>query len=190
MSTAHPLYQELATRIIQRRNCINCNNQEWLKKTEEAIESLVSYLPHGSGIDGGTNLDLEASDGRHRIVLHTSFHHMGEGGMYDGWTDHTITVRPDLSFGLDLTISGRDRNEIKDYLHEVFYTALTDDQWFVDQGFDRLIDRDPAYALTNEWLDGGSRQVWYCRGEHFNSWSDAKRWAIQHALDTEEKVKA
>lgn len=181
MNTTHPLYQELAARIIQRRNCINSNNQEWLKKTEEAIESLVSYLPHGSGIDSGTNLDLEASDGRHRIVLHTSFHHMDEGGMYDGWTDHTITVRPDLSFGLDLTISGRDRNEIKDYLHEVYHGALTDDTWWIDREFKALLEKHPEFKLTSRWVDN-CQQVCTCDGVEFDGWLEAKRWAIQQGV--------
>lgn len=190
MKSYNPLYQALALRVQQRLNCIKSNNLEWKEKTEQALHQLVSdYLPHGSGIDSDVTLDLDDSTAN-RLRLHTSFHHMHESGMCDGWTDHTITVRPSLCFGLTLTISGRNRDDIKDYLHEVFHTALTDDQWFVDQEFDRLIDRDPAYALTNEWLDGGSRKVWHCRGERFDSWSEAKRWAVQHALNPEARVNA
>ena len=46
--------------------------------------------------------------------------------MYDGWTNHTLTVRASLQFGIDLTISGRNRNQIKEYLYETFQCALTD----------------------------------------------------------------
>jgi hypothetical protein len=50
---------------------------------------------------------------------------MDDVGYYDGWTEHTLTVRPSLAFGIDLKFSGRNRNQIKDYLHEVFHEALT-----------------------------------------------------------------
>ena len=47
-----------------------------------------------------------------------------ETGMYDGWTEHTVTVRPSLQFGFRLSISGRNRNGIKDYIAEVFGEIL------------------------------------------------------------------
>jgi hypothetical protein len=49
---------------------------------------------------------------------------MDENGFYDGWTDHTITIRPDLVFQFDMRISGRNKNEIKDYIAECFFHAL------------------------------------------------------------------
>jgi len=52
---------------------------------------------------------------------------MNEHGFYDGWTEHRITVKPSLAFGFELTISGRDRNEIKDYLSDVFYLWLREE---------------------------------------------------------------
>jgi hypothetical protein len=51
---------------------------------------------------------------------------MNEGGMYDAWTEHTIRVRPSLSSGFTLTISGRDRNEIKEYLHELILASASE----------------------------------------------------------------
>ena len=38
--------------------------------------------------------------------------------------EHQIIVTPDLEFGISLRITGLDRNDIKDYLAEVFYCAL------------------------------------------------------------------
>ena len=52
---------------------------------------------------------------------------MNENGMYDGWSEHTITVHPSLQFGFRLTVSGRDRKEIKDYLHETFDFVLREE---------------------------------------------------------------
>jgi hypothetical protein len=81
-------------------------------------------MPSGSGVDIGTKLDLGESTSD-KLVFSASFHHMDEHGGYDGWTDHKIIVTPSLQFGFNLKITGRDRNQIKDYLSDIFHTALT-----------------------------------------------------------------
>lgn len=80
------------------------------------------HLPHGSGFDAGSQLDTRASNPE-RLVFLTSFHHMDENGTYDGWTDHTVTVRPSFT-GFDVKVSGRDRNDIRDYIAELFCDVL------------------------------------------------------------------
>ena len=82
-------------------------------------------LPSGSGWDCGTKLDYEKSN-PDKLVFYGSYHHMNENGMYDGWTEHTIIVTPSLAFGFDVKITGRDRNDIKDYLGEMFQHALSE----------------------------------------------------------------
>jgi hypothetical protein len=115
--------QRLAGSIGAYKNCVANGNDEWVRKHMETIEDMEkNYLPHGAGIDVGCKVDMDKSTDK-KVVIHTSFHHMNEVGMYDGWTEHTITVKPDFT-GIDITISGRDRNGIKDYLGEVFHTAL------------------------------------------------------------------
>jgi hypothetical protein len=113
------LYQILASKIDARIRCDDNGNSEWFERHEEAIRKLTNELPHGSGIDGENEIDLGKSTGE-KIVIHTSFHHMNENGMYDGWTDHTLTVRPSLIHGFTMSISGPNRNDIKEYLYETF----------------------------------------------------------------------
>lgn len=120
------VYQEIATLITARLNCIKSGNQEWLEKHTERLEDIAKSLPRGSGIDRGTKLDLDKSTGE-KIVLNMSFHHMNEGGMYDGWTEHVITVTPSLYFGFNLSISGQDKNQIKEYLYDVYHEALNEE---------------------------------------------------------------
>ena len=86
---------------------------DWLEK---------QFLPSGSGFDSGTTIDRDVSCDT-KVVLNTSYHHMNENGMYDGWTDHKVTVRPTFH-SPDITISGRNRNDIKDYMQNVFYDHL------------------------------------------------------------------
>lgn len=117
------LYQAIAMKIGARLNCIKSGNDEWKERHEEDIRKLTDELPHGSGIDGENEIDLDRSTSE-KIVLHTSYHHMDENGMYDGWTEHTLTVTGSLQFGFGMKISGPNRNDIKDYLHETFADEL------------------------------------------------------------------
>jgi hypothetical protein len=89
----------------------------------EMIEDLQKLLPSGSGIDSGCKIDLVKST-KNKIKIDFGFHHMNESGTYDGWTDHTLTIEPCLSFGFSLKITGRNRNQIKDYLYETFDYVL------------------------------------------------------------------
>jgi len=49
---------------------------------------------------------------------------MNDGGMYDGWTEHTVSITPAFA-GINVSVSGRNRNDIKDYLGDTFQCALT-----------------------------------------------------------------
>lgn len=93
------------------------------------FNNLRQLLPSGAGLDSGTSID--ATSTIDRIVLNTSFHHMNDAGYYDGWTDHKIIIKPEFD-GLQISIGGRNRNQIKEYLHETFCHALAqliDVQW-------------------------------------------------------------
>jgi hypothetical protein len=119
------LYEAIASTVQARLNCIERGNTEWRARHEVRVLVMVKqHMPHGAGIDVGTRLDLDASTGE-RLVFLTSFHHMDQNGCYDCWTDHTVTVRGSLQHEIDLKISGSNRNDIKAYLHEVFYETLT-----------------------------------------------------------------
>lgn len=116
--------KELAHRIIARANCVKAGNDEWFEKHTQVIRALQDELPSGSGFDSGTKVDLDRSSAD-KLVLTTAFHHMNENGMYDGWTEHDVIVTPSLAFGFDLRITGRDRNDIKECMHEMFQAALS-----------------------------------------------------------------
>lgn len=61
------------------------------------------------------------------IIGVVSHHHMNDVGFYTGWTHHKFVVKPSLQFGFELKVGGRNRNGIKDYLHD----ALTD--WLYEE---------------------------------------------------------
>jgi hypothetical protein len=120
-----PLFRQLARSLAAMNNCRKNGNLDWIDKHERNIEELVyQFMPRGSGVDNGTKFNFEKSTPE-KLVFDFGYHHMDEHGFYDGWTEHTLTVRPSLQFGVDLKISGRNRNEIKDYLHDLFHHAIS-----------------------------------------------------------------
>lgn len=79
------------------------------------------YLPSGSGFNAGAKLGYAT---RRKVAFLTSFHHMNEHGYYDGWAEHVVTVHAEFD-GIAITVSGRNRNAIKDHISETFHCALT-----------------------------------------------------------------
>ena len=90
----------------------------------DATEETAGYLPSGSGFDNGTQLDTEKSNPQ-KLVFKTAFHHLSQHGFYTKWTDHTVTVTPSF-YGINIKVSGRDHNGIKDYIAECFDSALNE----------------------------------------------------------------
>lgn len=104
-------------------NCEASGNTEWKLKHGETLAGLCrEYLPSGSGIDNGTMLD-EYGSSPDKLVFSAGFHHMNDAGMYDGWTQHLIIVTPTFN-GISVRITGRNRNDIKAYLTDIYSEAL------------------------------------------------------------------
>jgi hypothetical protein len=62
-----------------------------------------------------------------KLVFNTAFHHMDEAGGYDGWTEHQVIVTPSLEMGYSIRVTGRDKEEIKEYIAEMFSAALDEE---------------------------------------------------------------
>jgi hypothetical protein len=126
--------QNIATMLDTLRR--NGGNHE---PSQDALEYLVrNYLPSGSGVDSGCAIDLDRQKPG-RIVIDCSFHHMNEGGYYDGWTEHQVIVTPCFGHWPDIRVTGRNRNDIKEYLGELFRHAL-------DQPIEKVWNKD-----TQSW---------------------------------------
>lgn len=113
-------YQKIASLLQAHQDCLKSDNIEWADNHENSIISICSNnLPSGSGIDNGVKFSFSKSN-PNKLVFLTSYHHMDDAGYYNGWTDHKIILKPSLAFGYSMHITGFDKNEIKDYLSDVF----------------------------------------------------------------------
>ena len=62
--TTRPIYQQLAISVDAMKRCSERGNDEWYTKHRNTIETIVNnHMPRGSGIDNGTSLDFDRSNG-------------------------------------------------------------------------------------------------------------------------------
>lgn len=126
------LVQELATRL----QCIKHADDHPIYKGSQGVHKAVvkrimSTAPSGSGFDAGTKIHKEVYGKGTRkydllaLQFLAEFHHMDDIGYYCGWTKHIVTVRSALSGELHIAISGPNKRQIKDYIHDVYYSWLT-----------------------------------------------------------------
>lgn len=119
------LFQKLANLVAARNNCQRTGNIDWETRHKDVANKLVrDHFPHGGGFDCGTRLSWELSTGE-KLVFDTEYHHMNDVGYYDGWTNHRVSVNPSLLYGFRVTVGGKNKNDIKDYIAEVFSAALS-----------------------------------------------------------------
>lgn len=114
----------IARTLDALRRCERTGSAEWAGRHRETLRRLTADRPHGSGLDGDTGLDLERS-GPEKLVFRSDFRHEDEAGGYNGWSHHWVVVQASLAFGLDVLVTGRDRNGIKDYLGDVWLAWLS-----------------------------------------------------------------
>lgn len=120
------MYQAIASAIQARINCDKSGNLEWHGRWSDKLDALEQELPSGAGFDAGSKILFDKCK-PDRLVFSTSFHHMHESGMYDGWTEHEVWVTPAFVGKLEVVVKGRDRNGIKEYISDVFYAALVEE---------------------------------------------------------------
>ncbi len=138
--TNRPLYQHMASAIDAMQRCkrdaelIRSNargaphssflelREEWAVRWNDRLHAMLQELPHGSGLDSEWHYVGDKCSSN-RITLATSFHNMDEIGCYCGWSDLTITIKPDLIHGIAMWIVGGDNN-LKDYLYDILRDAL------------------------------------------------------------------
>lgn len=115
--------EAISRATVARLNCIARGNADATARWDRYLSAIQrECLPSGSGFDNGTAIVGADSAS---VVLRTAFHHMDEQGSYDGWTTHRVTARASFALGMELTIGGPNRNDIKDYIADVFQAALS-----------------------------------------------------------------
>lgn len=133
MSNKIPVYKFIAQTLARVQNIARGGDT---KRADGIFNDLGLWVkrhgPSGSGIDMGTALSETSNP--EKIVLGTHFHHMDAQGGYDGWTAHKVTVKASMLLGIDITVGGRNKNDIKEYLGAMYYG------WMIDQTDNGLVE--------------------------------------------------
>ena len=114
------LYKRIATALEARRNCEKTGNELWFDNWTDTLDKAIGQLPHGSGLDGKTELSELSTP--NKLIVTAEYHCMNEDGYYDGWINFRLTITGSLMFGFNLNITGNfgKYQDVKDYLHEIF----------------------------------------------------------------------
>ncbi len=106
-----------------RSDSANESQAAWESRWESVLNRAAEMLPRGGGFDVYPTLDTD-SEYKGRLVFRGSYHKMNDAGMYDGWADYAITVRPCLVHGFTVSVRGGGR-DLGDYIAESFHAALS-----------------------------------------------------------------
>lgn len=95
-----------------------------------------NVLPNGSGFDTTPFVEHYNLNGEWghttRIVIVGGFHPMNDVGMYKGWVQFSVTIKPSFFppdyFTIRVTLYGAspsDRDALRDYIEDCYYDALS-----------------------------------------------------------------
>ena len=82
---------------------------------------LFKNFPIGSGI---CNTEVISVTDK-KIVIGFSYQHYNDNGYHEGYTNHECRITAKFD-DFNIYISGRNKNDIKDYLHELFFYNITE----------------------------------------------------------------
>lgn len=130
MTTPITVAAALAARLSAMRQCehgalTTPAQREWHDLHGRAIAFLITeYMPYGLGFQGIMRPDFdETLSNAGVLVFHVKVRHVDENGDPDGVTEHTLRVRPAFN-GLDITCTGRNKNDILERLLDIYRAAL------------------------------------------------------------------
>lgn len=94
------------------------------------LQELKQFYPSGNGIEA--NFLVGHSD-KDRLVFDVSYHHMNSNGYYVGYSNHLVIVVPSLLWDFEIRVTGKNKNNVKGCLCDVFNDALRQDvEWCWD----------------------------------------------------------
>lgn len=91
-------------------------NENYRDKAEEIADKLVSMLPNGSGF---CNVKIDEDSNCSKVVIHYDYHFCEDRLTLP----YRVVCRPKFGY-VDIQIKGRDRDGVKEYMTEVFISAL------------------------------------------------------------------
>lgn len=86
------------------------------------FDMLEKLLPIGNGIEKECEISLKST--KKRIVIDTAYRHPNDSYETSRLTNHQIIITPSFEEEINIRVTGKNVDNIKEYLHEVFREAL------------------------------------------------------------------
>lgn len=117
------VYQAIAKCAIEYQRALL--NQDVPKQLAalETVRHLEKHLPHGSGFNNGTLIEIEKCNAM-RLVIVTNFHKMDENGLYGGWNKYTIKLYPSFLQDYTYLIQGRENQGLRSFVADEILDSL------------------------------------------------------------------
>ena len=108
------LYKEIARVLGQKNKSLNV--------IEKELTLFKEVLPNGNGIEAGCVISLKST--KKRIVIDTLYWHTNDSDETSRWTAHQVIITPSFEREINIRITGKNKDNVKDYLHDIFREAL------------------------------------------------------------------
>lgn len=125
------LYQKIA-RVASQKNT---------PKKGKELNVLQTLLPIGNGIERGCVILLKSTE--KRIVIDTAYWHPETSR----WTEHQVVITPSFEGEINIRITGKNENNVKDYLYDIFHEALMKEYVVFMKGWDVKDSSEIDYVL-------------------------------------------
>ena len=102
-------YQKIA-RVASQKN--------WAKRKKE-LALLQELLPNGNGLLRQLDCEILLKSTEKRIVIGTTYWHETNTR-----TVHQVIIKPSFEGAINIRVTGKNVNNVKEYLHDIFREAL------------------------------------------------------------------
>ena len=112
------LYQKIARVVSQKNKSLN--------EIEKELALLLVLLPNGNVIGlqrhnlSTVSCIISLKSTHKRIVIETAYWHP----IIRQCTDHQVIIKPSFEGGINIRVTGKNVNNVKEYLHDIFREAL------------------------------------------------------------------
>ena len=120
------LYQKIA-RVASQKNS---------PQKEKELTLLQELLPNGNGIRRQLKCVISLKSTKERIVIDTSYCHSNYSDERSRWTEHQVVITPSFEGEIGIRIAGKNVNNLKKYLDDVFREALMKEYAVFKKGWD------------------------------------------------------
>ena len=115
------LYQKIARVVSQKNTPLKEKQLSWLQE----------LLPIGNGIEAVCVIPLKST--KKRIVIDTYYWHLNYS--YE-WTIYQVVITPSFEGEINIRITGKNVDNVKEYLQDIFREALMKEYEVFKKGWD------------------------------------------------------